>query len=292
MHLRIGGVTMGGRSGPLIITDFTRPVTEKRGEFTDRLHGHGQESSRQWLGGRTWSWTLATNGHSLEESVEMAESVEKVWLDRAYMGATDPVPLEYSLDDGRTWSRVYGRMGRVTSMTPDVRAMQGVGLLDLEFLQTDPRHFSSELHRTEITATQAEVGGWVFPLEFPITTVHTGQARAGSLFNGGDLPAPVTVTFYGPFSQASVTTGTGYRLTYTGPVAWDQYVVVDPVAQTVLLNGKRSVPGRLGVHSRLGDLTVPPGHSEWLFQATDLTGTARAALAWRDSYTSMQYGGA
>lgn len=295
MHLRIGDVVMGGRSGPLIITDFTRPVTEKRGSSTDRLRGHGQDATRRWLGGRTWSWTLATNGHSLAESVAMAESVERAWLDYADMASTVPTPLEYSLDEGATWFRVYGQTGRITSMTPDVRAVQGVGLLDLEFEQLDPRHFSSELSSTTIQAAPSTAStGWVAPFVFPLVSGATGDVRAGTVFNAGDKPTPLTVTFYGPCTDPRVWAG-DVSVGYSGALAADQWVRVDALSRSVVAGGydrpEVPVPGRLVSDLGLVDLVAPTGWSDWSYAAKDPTGSSRAVISWRSAFTSMQYGG-
>lgn len=292
MYLRFDGVTMGGgRSSPLIVTDLTPPVVDKRGDSTDRLHGHGQTAPRQWLGGRSWAWTLATNGHSLREAFELAETIEQKWLDYRMMEDPVPVPLEYSNDGGATWFRVYGKPGRIASLKPDVRATRGVGILDLTFEQTLPAHYSNEVETVEISAVPASIGGLVAPLVAPLTTVASGAARAGRIESTGNLPAPVVVTFHGPSTNPRVETADGYVLGYRGTLAYDRSVTLDPLAETVRLDDGTDVPGRLTLSARLSSLSAPPGVSDWFYRSTDTSGTSRAVLAWRDAFTSMQYGG-
>lgn len=291
LMLRYRGVVMGGRTGPLIITDWSPPVVEKRGDAYDRLRGHGQAHSRQWLGGRNWQWTLNTNGSQLSDAYAMSGALEREWLNYADMETTEDVPLEYSLDDGLTWWRVYGRPGRFTPPKPDVRAVQGSAAFDVEFTQTDPLHYSNTSRSTTITASAAVLGGWSFPLEFPLTTAASGAERSGQIVNDGDKPAPVQVVFYGPSSDPVVTTSHGYEIGFRGSLAWDQWVSLDPRAGSVLLNGVTPVPGRLTVRSILSDLTAPPGVSDWYYRALDEAGTSRAVLSWRSAFTSMQYGG-
>ena len=294
MHLRIGGVVMGGRSGPLIITDLSQPVTEKRGTFTDRLGAHGQTTPRQWLGGRAWTWTLATNGHNLYEAMSLAESIEQVWLDYASMADARPMALEYSLDEQRTWWRVYGKPGRVTSPTPNIRAVQGVGVLDLEFHQTDPSHYASDAQSTRIsTVAGASRSGWVTPLVFPLVSAATGEERAGRVSNGGDRPTPITVTFRGP-CENPVLRADGFEVGYRGSLAHDESVTVDGHMMTAVLRDgagrSHHVPGRLTRRTRLSRLRVQPGDTDLWLSAIDQTATAYAQITWRDAYTSMQYG--
>lgn len=287
MYIRYEGITLGGRTGPLIISDFDAPTTDLRSSFTDRINRDGVMVSREWLGKASWQFTISTNGDSLREALDTAGALESVWKRPSVRNSTAPAVLEYSYD-GENWYRILGRPGRFTSLKPDVHATLGVGVLDIEFVQTDPRHFASTEASTRINAVPASIGGIVAPVISPITTVASGGARAGRIINSGDLPAPVTVTFYGPSTNPKVRTSEGYEIAYNGTLAHDRSVTIDPLNHSVTMDNGVQVPGRLSRRTRLSSLTVPPGSSDWFYEATDATGSSYVELSYRDSYSHMR----
>lgn len=288
MLLRFGGVVMG--EGALLVTGFSPPVIERDSDEFPRLNDHGTLPSREWLRRETWAWSLATNGRDLREAMGAAGAVKRAWADRDLMDSTRLAPLEYSLDGGVSWFRVLGRPGRFTPPDAGVLSSQGVGVMDVEFRQMDPRHYGGREHRESIPVVPASLGGLVAPLVAPLTTVSTGAARAGRVVNAGDLPAPLAVEFRGPATDPVVVSDDGLEIGYRGTLAYDESVMIDPVANSVLLNGSVPVPGRLTLRTRLSRAAAPPGESDWFFRALDQTGTAEAVLIWRDAYSSMQYG--
>lgn len=295
MHLRYRGLLMSGDQGPLVVTEFTPPVAERRSTMVERLNDHGVVTSPEWLEATTWGITLATNTGSLRAAMGMAGEVEARWTNRADMASPAPTALEYS-QDGVAWYRIYGRPGRFTSIGQGESARQGVGFMELEFIQTDPLHYSSAIRSTTITTAPAvSRSGWRAPFRFPLTSVETGAARSGTVANGGDHPTPLSVTFHGPAANPSISSGR-LRFGYEGSLAYDQQVRIDAHAHTVTLSGGGraavQVPGDLTAEYALSEFDAPAGASYWAFQATDQTGTARAVLEWRDAHISMQHGGA
>ncbi|WP_291280006.1 hypothetical protein [Galactobacter sp.] len=203
--------------------------------------------------------------------------------------STTAAPLDYSFD-GVAWQRVYGRPAAFAGITPDFVASLGLGLLDLQFTQLDPRHYSAAEHQAVIPVAPASYGGIIAPLVAPITTVASGVPRAGSIDNAGDLPSPARVVFKGPCRNPVLTTDAGYKIGYVGSIAYDQTVTLSAWDSTVIKSPPRaSVAGDLDRRTRLSRLVVPAGHSEWYFEATDQTGTATATVYWRDSFTAMQH---
>lgn len=289
MHLRYRGLVMSGDFGPLIITDLQMPVSEKRNTFVNRLNDHGQYASREWLEARTWSWTMSTNSRSLESALSMGGRLEALWNDRDAMNTTSVYPLEYSNDGGETWFRVYGRPGRHSPVTPGPMLNQGMGVISVEFIQTDLRHYSGLERSNQVLAVPSSTGGLKNPLRAPLSSIASPAPRAGHLINEGNLPAPVKVTFIGPSTNPHFVDQRGRHMVgYRGTLTQSQRVVIDPLAQTVLLNGTVSVPGRLTMATRLNQLAVAAGGGDWFYKATDTTGTSKGLLNWRDAFNSMQ----
>lgn len=287
MFIRYMNIVMGGRTGPLIITEMDAPTTELRSDHKDRINRDGLFVSREWLGKASWRFTVATNGESLVDSLALAGQLEAAWKDQEVRSRTTPASLDYS-HDGKTWYRILGRPGRFTSFVPDVHAKLGVGVLDLEWVQTDPRHFSTKKSVTRIEAVPASIGGIVAPLVSPISTTATGAPRVGRLVNDGDQEAPLTVKFYGPSTNPTIRNEKGYEISYHGTLAYDRSVTIDPLNHSVRMNNGTHVPGRLSRRTRLSSLVVPVGASDWTYVAEDQTGTSRAELVFSEAYSHMK----
>lgn len=288
MLIKYRGITVGGNTGPLIITDYSAPTTDLRTDYVDKLQRDGSVLSKDFLGSTSHQFTVATNGKSLQDALDLAGSLEAAWKNSSVRASTAPVALDYSNDGGQTWSRMYGKPGKFTSLTPNVRATLGVGILELEFVQSDPRHYSATEFSTTIDGTASNVGGIIAPIVSPITTVASGEARAGILTNEGDLPSPARVRFHGPSTNPSIRTDRGYTIGYKGTLAYDQWVEINGFSNEVKLNNGVSVAGRLDRRTRLSNLNVPSGRSEWSYSATDVSGTSKAVIYFREAHTSMQ----
>lgn len=270
------------------MTDLSAPTTDLRQRFTDRLNADGSMVSKDYLGTASWQMTVRTNRYNLEDALESASLLESAWKDPEVRASTSPVPLDYSNDGGSTWYRIYGKPGQFTGAVPDVLTKLGVATVDLEFIQTDPRHYTAAEDMTTIYTAAASVGGIMSPIVSPITTVASGAPKSGYVDNTGNLPAPLTVTFYGPSTNPKILTEGKTVVEYKGTLAYDQTVTIDPLQGSVSLNNGVSVAGRLGRMTRLSRLTVPSGRSSWTYSATDLTGSSKAELRWRGAHTAQQ----
>lgn len=291
MFIRYQNIVIGGNSGPLIITNFDPPTLEVKNNYKDRPAADGQMVSRDTLTKAVWGFSIATNGANLAEALELASELQSAWQNEKVRTSAYHTILEYS-HDGEKWYRIYGRPGRFTSITPDVHATLGVGRIEMEFIQTDPRTFSSQDRLIRINAVQAIQGGIQVPIVTPITTASSGGARTGRVVNNGEVAAPLIVTFHGPCTNPTIRSD-GYELTYKGTLRYDQTVSINPVFQSVeLKTGNQAygvqVPGRLNRRARLSDLTSPPGYSDWTYSAIDETGTSYAELLTRDAYGAFK----
>lgn len=295
MHIRFQGIEVGCLRGEgLYVADYAPPTTELDAFRSPYLRSDGVVAGRDWLRDAAWSFELTAKGAGTPEVLALAAALESAWKAPVHR-AQGLVPLEYSTDHGGTWHQVLGRPGRFTGPKADYLASTGIGQLNIQFEQLDPRHFSSELSSTTIHAAPSTAsGGWVAPFVFPLGGSVTGEVRAGTVFNAGDKPAPVTVTFYGPCEDPRVWAG-DVSVGYSGALAADQWVRVDALSRSVVAGGydrpQVPVPGRLVSDLGLVDLVAPPGWSDWSYAAKDPTGSSRAVISWRSAFTSMQYGG-
>lgn len=288
MLFRYRGVLFGYPDGELLVSSVVVPTLEVRSDYKDRIGRDGVNPSRDYLGSGAWQIAVSTNGDSLADTTAFAGRLESAWKAPAGRGNSAPQPLDYSNDEGATWSRVYGRPGKFAPHDAGLLSHLGGGAFDLEFVQTDPNHYSAAERQAIIDGSASNVGGLIAPLVAPITTVSTGQARAGVLQNDGDLASPARVRFYGPSTNPMLTTEKGYTIGYVGALAYDQWVELNAWDSTVKLNSGASVAGRMDRRTRISRLSVPPGRSEWVYKATDVSGTSRAVIYWRDSSSFLR----
>ena len=292
MYLRFRGLTFGGSTGDLIITDMKPPTLEISNDYSNKTSLDGVMVTQDALTKASWQFSLATNGRNLDDALSVASDLQGRWQDKAIRSSAFPTILEYSHDNVR-WYRIYGRPGRFTSIEPNVHAKLGVGRIEMEFIQTKPYTYSSEDRSITINAVPAIQGGITAPIVTPITTSGSGGERAGRVINNGNVNAPMILKFYGPSTNPTIRGDNGFVLTYKGTLAYDQTVTIDPVQHEVRLNTGNDrlgvqVPGRLSRRTRLAGLTTPPGTSEWFYTALDDTGTSRVELITRDAYNSFK----
>lgn len=275
MLLRYQGILMSGSfNHGLLVTSFSPPTTAIEGSSAALYGRDGTSSPREWLGESSWVWTTTTNVQTLQEALALAGGLESAWKDPGLRNSTSHGWLEYSNDGGATWFRVYGRPGRFTSFTPDIRAVHGVGSMDLEFIQRDPLHYSNTEHSTTITLTSG-----------------TGT---GSVQNDGNRDAPLAATFRGPCTNPTLRRN-GMYFGYRGTLASNQSVRIDAQNQSVTLGSGGAnpvpVPGGLTPRYSLTEFTAKPGRTDWTFEASGANTSTRAVMSWRDAHASMQYGG-
>ena len=294
MDLRYRGTVMSGDRGALVITDIAPPVSQKRSSHTERLWGHGLHPSREWLDALTWTWSLGVNTGSRQEALSMADKVASAWSHYGVMRTTSQRPLEYSHDGGQTWSRVYGRPGALTSVTPGLALKHGMGVMDLEFIQTDPRHFDSLESQTTIHTHPEATGGLVAPVVAPIKVSRTGGVSERLAVNDGTVVTPVRVRFHGPISNPGLSMDGGWKLQLKTSLQWDEWIEVDAMARTVTRgrDGQTSTRPALEVvslsSSPFRDLNLNPGSNSLRLTGVDQLGTSRVDVYWRSASLSLR----
>lgn len=284
----VGGVMLGGDPNPIQVAKFEPSWPELRTQDVERDTGDGALVGRDYFGSSSWSFEIFTNATDYGEALALAGQVAKVWtgdMVRTTPGAV--LPLRYHMS-GR-WRRVYGRPRRYAGPDGGVATMQGKADITADFMIVDHLFYDDTEQQIEVGTVPSSVGGFIFPLIFPLTTARrTAMSRTGQFQVGGVAPTWPVITIQGPISDPEVSVG-DWSLRLVGHIAYDRSVTVDtsPWARTVTRSDGASVAGMLHSSARLGEMRLDPGFHELSLTGKDSTGTARARIAWRDAYYSL-----
>lgn len=280
------GVEFGGHHGAIQVSSFTPGGPDLRSSHTEIDQRDGIVPGQDYLGSSTWGFSLFTDVQDWGEALALAGTFKGAWWDPAVrMSPMRVEPLRYHMA-GR-WRRVYGRPQRYAP--PDGGLLTSLGRAEFEadFLVVDDRHYDDEEQDVQLNMVPATVEGFSFPLSFPIQTVER-TATLRQITVGGDTDTWPRITVYGPILNPEITVG-DWTLRLRGELAYDQEVVVDTAPWKMSLerlDGTVS-PMRLSLDTRFSGLSLAPGYHSVLLTGTDLTGTARATIAWRDAYNSL-----
>jgi len=286
LRIRYAGIELGERTGNLLITDFDPGDTEITMADTKTPMGDGVIVGRDFLGGKTWGFTLATNQTNIESARRVAGALGAAWADPAVRLVPGAVrPLSYRIGD--QWRRVYGRPGRWADPKPDVRAVQGLAIVACDFRVVDPRHYAEDESVVTLTVVPQASGGLRFPARVPFRFNARGGVRVGLVDNRGDTKTPLSVTFQGPCRDPKVVAAAGWEVGLVGSLAYDVSVTVDALTKTVTRSDGAQVPGMLTRATQLSKAELPVGQSDITFTCVDETSTAKAVLVYRDAYSTI-----
>lgn len=285
MIFRLGGVTFND-GGDLVVMDFTAGNPDVVDGDAPKPMGDGVFLGRDFLGSAVWAFDIETRGRVEAGAIAANKALAAVWrAPKARLTPNVAVPLSYKF--GGRWRRVYGRPGKYAGINGDTMTRLGRGKITADFRVTDPLHYDDTETTVVLDIVPATTGGFIFPLVFPLTSVRSGEPRAGFVDNTGDADTPLKVTFHGPVVDPWVRAAAGWEIGLKGSLAYDVSVTVDPLAGTVTRSDGAAVAGMLTRKTRLSGSKLPPGRSELTFGGRDITGTATATLAWRNAHESI-----
>lgn len=284
MRFRFDGVDFGDKL-PLFVTDFDQGTTEYRTNDTERSQGDGLIAGRDFLGGRTWGFSVSTNMRNLPDASTLESRLAAAWHNPKHRSKSLAlVPLSYEM--GGRWRRVYGRPSRYAGIRGDIQAVQGHGRIECDFRIHDPRYFDESETVLPLPIVPASTGGLMAPLVAPLSTVRSSAPRAGYVDNKGTAETPLKAIFKGPITDPYVRAAAGWEIALNGSIPAGQSITVDAFAGTVL-RGTSPVAGMLTRKSRLSAAVLPVGISDLTFGGVDPTGTALVELRWRNAYYSI-----
>lgn len=166
-------------------------------------------------------------------------------------------------------------------------SFSGTAPIQATFVLQDNIYFSDALNQIEIPVVPPTSGGLVAPLVAPLMTGGVTTWRTGSAVVGGSVPTPVSVAFYGPITRPWVR-GNGWFLQYDYGLAADQVITVSTMHHIAAFdNFGRNLTGKLSPKTKMSNVRMNPGNEYITFGGSDITGTAKAVVSWRNAYTML-----
>lgn len=226
-------------------------------------------------------------GDTAEETAQAAAEFANAWAAARDRKPGDESVLEIGVH-GRT-VRAYGRPRDLDIDDTEIFARKhadGTAVFDRTdmLFYGDPDTGGGGQVTLSITPPQA--AGLVFPIVFPWSTLTGGQ-RQGIVRNPGlRLTKDVTITIHGTVNRPIVS-GDGWEIELDTNLAYDRSVVIDARAKTVTRDDGVPLAGKLTRKSRLDQIQVPAGDSEFKFRGISNDGSATATIRWGSAHTSL-----
>lgn len=234
----------------------------------------------------SWAWSGHTDQDDDREALAAAGAFGAAWMppNGTHWEPGEVTTLRYRL--GGRVRRIYGRPRRFAA--PLSNLMIGGNIpVNADFVLADPRHYSDEVHRVQMSWTGMPTSGIKMPTRLPLRTLPQGQ-REGSLVVGGDAPTYPIIRFYGPVTKPSLV-GEDFELVLNTTVAASSWVDIDtrPWHMTVLRSDGASLAGKLGRRQWLEDVRLRPGPHQLAFRGSAAGGTATCEVRWRDAWSNI-----
>jgi len=152
----------------------------------------------------------------------------------------------------------------------------------IQVASDDWRKFGEDV--TGATYLPQSIGGFTFPLTFPLTIDATTVSGQVHLTNPGNEVGPVRLRIDGPVVGPVVThIGSGQSLVFSSSLALGvgEYLDIDMEAHTVLANGQAS---RSGWVTSRGWFSFEPGENTFAFTAAQFNAGAQLTVTATPSY--------
>lgn len=283
----LDGLMFGGEE-TLRVHGFEPNGPDARTQDVENEVGDGMYFGRDTLGTPAWAFELHTDLDSGPEAHDLADLLAAKWLDPDLRGTPGRVvALRYWMA-GR-WRRVYGRPRRYVGLDGGWLTAVGRGEMTADFKLAHHLHYDDVAKEVEVGMVPATVGGFIFPVIFPLSTARRGVGeRSNQLTVGGTAPTWPKITVNGPIRNAKITVS-DWSMRMVGNIAYDQAVTIDtaPWARTITRENGASVAGMLHPTVSMAGLELRPGFHNMILEGTDLTGTATATIEWRDAHYGL-----
>jgi hypothetical protein len=233
--------------------------------------------------GPTWAWSMHTNQTDEQTALAALEDLADAWSPEDLRNG-EPMVLRYAVG-GRT-RRVYGRPRRFAA-PPDNKILGGMIPVTADFKLTYPGFYDDEPEQVIVGLAYTSVGGFNFPVTFPVATKPGGFQPGNSFVSGKRKTWPI-IRFNGPVVNPELL-GPTWNLALTANIGEGHYIEIDtrPWRRTVTVDGTSFVPGALNPKTRLRDLFLEPGDAAFGLRGTSGTGTGNCIIKWYPAYASM-----
>jgi hypothetical protein len=241
---------------------------------TNRPQAHGAYPGRVFSGSQVVTFTWLLRGTSADKLAALAALEANLPL--------DGVERSLVVDDGAGPTERMARVLQRTLPPMDKAFRPGPLVCSVQFLCADPRRYDLTATLTDMTLAAAS-GGLVYPLVYPLDYGTPGGGHPVSLLNAGSTDAPLVATFYGPVSDVTLVSSTGWRMSFDLTLTAGEFLTVDTADGTALLNGDADRLYTITSDSSpLEACTLPPGITTLTFVTS--TGVGSASVVHRTAY--------
>ena len=242
---------------------------------------------RDTRGGSPWTFDWFTNGEDPETSLAEIEALGLSWgIPSVYEQALAMQRLRYRVA-GRDRC-IFGRPRRF-SATPNNEITYGVTRGSMEFVPVDGNTYSDLEHSVSVGFTSdADGGGWVFPVVFPLETVASTGFGKGSVYNAGNVRTFPTIRFKGPLTNPSISCS-AWTLKLNGSIPENEWVEIDtaPWSMTILNQDGASRMSMLDSRIWLEDCYVMPAATDFRLGGISANSSASCEIRWRDAWATI-----
>ena len=243
-----------------------------------RPRGDGVVFGQDTRGGTTVSFEIDVD--AADEGAVLAKlgPLAAAWRGDA-VRSTPGATAELVSDTGRT---TFGRPRRFVVG----HGLRKAGLLQVtaDFATADDLWYGRE-DMASVQLVPPAGGGLIAPLASPLATTVTSDRSQGFTLRGARPTWPV-FEIHGPITNPTIEVLGVLRMEFRLTLAYDETLVVDtrPWARSTLRNGA-SVAGALTrTSTRLSQAAIAPGNYELSLRGASDTGTAWAAVRWREAF--------
>lgn len=285
-----------GRTTQYKVAQFTAEDPEIITNDAQRPRTNGIRFGRDFFAGRNLTWDITlwmdrpTNSAERESllarTLDAQTAFATAWRP-AHILSTPGAVVPLRLNRGGRTRRVYGRPRRWLPVPGT--AYQGRVPITCDFLASDEMFYSDLEYTRRIPIIPPVVGGLVGPLVGPILSSSPGSGTGG-LVIAGEQESWLTTRIYGPIIDPEIEVVGQWKFKLATQIASDQSIIIDPTPweRTVRrASDGANFSGKLTSSSiRLNRMKLPPGSHQVILRGSDITGTAKADIFWRDTFTS------
>jgi hypothetical protein len=280
-QVQVRDLVMGPGTSYRFVTHFNPFVRSvAAGQGGPRAWSHGSWSGAEWAAEAVVPMRIVILGTGTADYVTLQQA-----LSAAFSPVGDsPGNVDLQFVIGGVG---YLMRGRPRLVEPDRRLQSGTTWANLGFVAQDPRIYSGA-ESTAATRLTQFAGGLSAPLTVPFTVGGTLSGGFASLVNAGTVATGMNMRIDGPLDTPRLVLqapdGTSTQLQFDLELAADQWLDVDSVARTALLNG---LPGsnQFGLATWGWDQhPLPSGTSTLRFFADRFEAGALATATWRSAW--------
>lgn len=267
------GLTFGGATDYALRFIDGLDMPDSREDLVTRMDSHGAFVFAQYLAERR----ITIEGDIVgDPGVDLASKIN-IWR-QVFNPQPVAIPLSFVLP-GEIQKRIYCVPTR-RDLPNDFDFNIGIGRFTIELVAEDPRIYEDNLNTA--SAQPATANGVDFDIDF---SFNFGGGVGGQVpcTNVGTYFSPMTIRFAGPCTDPKATNlFTGEYLKLNTTIAAGEYIDVDVLTRTIVLNESASRYGTLDLTSTWWEL--PPGTTLVGFVATGTDSNTLMTVTWRGAW--------